>query len=136
VSTPRYPSVFQRLGPALRSGQELNAAFSYPFTSSEYGIVALGATQATAFQLRAGLNQLATVAANTGVKLPQPSPGEFVVVFNDGANPLTVYPYAGELIDGAVSVPLANAKRCIYFCFMNDAGVLLWESAQLGVASA
>lgn len=139
MSIPRYPSPFQPLGPALRSGVELNAIFAADILSSENEIVALGTTQATAFQLRAAINDVATVAANTGVKLPQPVAGMTIIVFNDGASPLQVYGFAGETIDGvagATGVPLANAKRCAYYCFMSAAGVLTWISAQLGVVSA
>lgn len=139
MSTPRYPAPFQPLGPALRSGVELNGIYVADVLSSESEIVALGATQATAFQLRTAVNDVATVAAGTGVKLPQPVAGMTVIVFNDGANPLQVYGFAGETIDGAagaVGVPLANAKRCAYYCFLSAAGVFSWISAQLGVVSA
>ena len=138
MSTPIYPSLFQPLGPALRSGVELNAASAADLASSEYGIVALGTTQATAFQLRAAKNYVGTTAASTGVKLPAPLAGATVTIFNAGASPLTVYGYAGETIDGtagATGVALANALRAVFECF-NNAGTMVWISAQLGVVSA
>lgn len=90
-----------------------------------------------ATKLIAKLNVVATSAASgNAVALPALNPGQSVVVFNDGANPISVFPAAaGVAIDGGsagASVALANAKRCIYYCVA--ANVI--KSAQLGVASA
>jgi len=96
------------------------------------GLTATGTNAGTALALTAGLNRVSTVAAGTGVALPQSAAGLEVTIFNDGASPLTVYGNSTDTIDGSASVTLTNAKRCMYFCFVAGA----WESAQLGVASA
>lgn len=78
------------------------------------GLVATGATQATALPLPAANNFVATAAASTGVILPPSSGGDEVFVFNGGANALAVYPPVGASINGgatnaAVSVPTLKA---------------------------
>lgn len=115
-------------------GSVLNAAFAF-FGSSENSIVAVGTTQATAWLLRAAINVLGTVAANTGVKLPPPTPGLVVTVFNDGASTVKVYGNTTDTIDGtagATGVSLSAAARCQYFC----TDTTKWESALLGAVSA
>lgn len=53
-------------------------------------------------------NVVATVAAGTGVRLPGAAgAGLSVVVWNDGANTLTVYAPSGGNINGSASVTLA-----------------------------
>lgn len=128
------PAPFQP-GPRLIDGSDLNRALAQPDYSVETGIVATGANAAGAFQLRAAVSVLATVAAATGVKLLNLPIGSSQIVFNDGANPVTVYDANGNTIDGtagATGVALANAKRCQYW----RTGLTTWESAQLGAVSA
>ena len=118
----------------LIDGNDLNSASSLTRGSVESGIVATGTTIADAYQLAAGISQVATAAANTGVKLANLNIGESQDVYNDGANPLVVYS-ANATIDGtagATGVALANAKRCRY-TRMTAANI---ESAQLGAVSA
>jgi hypothetical protein len=98
---------------------------------------------AGALQLMAQINDVTTVA-NSGdcVKLPVPkAAGAAIVVFNAGADPMSVYPSGAlDTIDGGsagAAVTLTNAKRCIYFPIAIAAnGAVTWVSAQLGVASA
>ena len=80
-------------------------------------LTATGSTTADALQLSAVLNNVATTAASTGVKLPPAEMGAMVVVFNSGANSLTVYPIAGTTIDGGSSVAIATGKERIFFGF-------------------
>lgn len=128
--TPMQP------GARLLDGSDVNKSLAQPQYSAEDTITALGTTVADAFQLRAAVSWLSTVAAATGVKLPlRLGPGAEVVVYNDGANPVQVYDAEGNTIDGvagATGVPLANAKRCIFTKKPSGA----WASAQLGVVSA
>jgi|SRR5882762_1812846 len=60
----------------------------------QYGITAAGTTQATATPLPAGVYLLEadTVAASTGVNLPTCVPGTQIILYNNGAQTLTVYP--------------------------------------------
>jgi hypothetical protein len=57
------------------------------------GIVAAGNSKATAFQLPAGVQfyEVDTVAASAGVLLPAAKQGQWISVFNNGANALSVY---------------------------------------------
>ncbi len=122
-------------GPRLTDGSDLNKALANPALSVESGIVATGTTVADAFQLKATINQLATVAASTGVKLPLANIGQSVTIYNDGASAVTIYDAHGLTIDGtagATGVALTNALRAI-FTRMTATN---WESAQLGVVSA
>lgn len=125
------PQVFAP-GQALQDGSLLNKILANPGYSTDYGETATGANLAGALQLAAQITQLAVVAANTGVALAALTAGQSQDIYNDGANPLTVYALAGYTIDGAASVPLANAKRCRYTCLAP--GII--ESAQLGAVSA
>ena len=56
-------------------------------------VSAAGTTLATATVLKASMNRVSTVGASSGVALPAGMmPCDSVVVFNAGANLLTVYP--------------------------------------------
>lgn len=127
------PQPYAISGPHLISGSSLNTNFANPAVSSGYNLTATGAALASALLLTTALCQFSTVAANTGAALAAMKPGQSQVIFNDGASPLTVYALnANYTIDGAASVPLANGKRCVYFCV--SPGIII--SAQLGVVSA
>lgn len=91
-----------------------------------------GGTKLTAIN-----NVIATSAASgNAVVLPALLPGQAVYVYNDGANPIKVFPAAaGVAIDGGsagAAVTLTNAKRAEFICVA--ANVI--KSAQLGVVSA
>lgn len=79
-----------------------------------------GTTNADATALAGDIVTLATVAANTGVILPTMNQGDWVVIGNQGANALLVYPPAGGQINaltrtsGGFSV--TNAKVGLFFC--------------------
>lgn len=68
-------------------------------------LTAAGASQATGLQLVAMINNVTTAAAGTGVNLPASSPGLQVIVMNNGANSLLVYPAQGasDTINGAAA---------------------------------
>ena len=64
------------------------------------GISAAGTTQATATELINGINYVSTVASGSGVTLsPNATPGGFQLIYNAGANALTVYPPSGAKIN-------------------------------------
>src|SRR5580698_2508933 len=74
------------------------------------GLVATGANQAAALSLISTMNIFATVAASTGALLPNPDGKDVIIVVNNGANPLSVYPQGTQTINGgsasaALSVP-------------------------------
>lgn len=87
--------------------------------------------------LTEALNRVTTVAnAGDAVTLPALAAGQSVVVFNDGANPASVFPNgASDAIDGGsagAAVTLTNAKRAVFVCVAANTIV----SAQLGVPAA
>lgn len=67
--------------------------------SAATGLTATGTNQATAYALTAKSNSFSTVAAGTGVILTG-SVGDDQLVYNGGANPMTVYPASGAGING------------------------------------
>lgn len=86
----------------------------------ETGLVATGSSsQANARPIMAVFNRFATVAANSGARLPFGLPGNYEVnVLNGGANALLVYPPVGYKINGgstnaALSVAAAASVRLI-----------------------
>lgn len=94
-------------------------------------------TLAGATALTTKINFVAT-AANSGdaVSLPPLSPGQSVTVFNDGANPIKVFPAAANVqIDGGsagAAVTLTNARRATFYCKSATA----ITSAQLGAVAS
>jgi hypothetical protein len=88
------------------SYQELKGAPQLAAT----GLTASGSTQGTALAITASVNNVTTVATNTGVVLPIPSPGDRISVVNNGANALNVYPASGGTIgDLATNAPTSLA---------------------------
>jgi hypothetical protein len=77
-------------------------------------LTATGSAAGDALALSAVFNRVSTTAASTGVKLPPAEAGAMVVVANDGASSLTVYPQTGSTIDAASSVAIATTKRRIF----------------------
>jgi hypothetical protein len=78
--------------------------------SPETSITATGATAGTARNLTKCFSLVTTVPAGTGVRAPSPGAqnisGQPVVVFNQGANTLNVYPPSGGQIDAlGVDIP-------------------------------
>lgn len=87
--------------------------------------------------LTARINRVNTSAASgNAVKLAALSPGQSQTIYNDGANPISVFPAAaGVAIDGGsagAAVTLTNAKRAVFTCTATNVVI----SAQLGVPSA
>lgn len=83
-------------------------------------ITAAGTTQATATALTTSNNQITTAASGSGVILPATQQGDWVVLYNGGANAVAVYPNVGAKINSLTtngSALLAPNTACIYFCF-------------------
>lgn len=94
-------------------------------------LAAGGATQATATALTEDLNEIAPVGLGSGVMLSALKPGQSQTVFNNGANPLNVFPQVGVQIDTlGANLPyvLAAGKTQIYSCY----GTTEIRSLQLG----
>lgn len=69
---------------------------SLPTLLAVSSISAAGTGQSTATQLAAAINNVTTVSSGTGVNLPASAIGLPIVVINNGANPLLVYPLQGS----------------------------------------
>ncbi len=81
--------------------------------ASATGLTAAGTTQATGLVLTRDINVVTTAATGTGVVLPNFGIGAEVLVINQGANPLTIYPFSGGSIGvvqvGPSALPLSFA---------------------------
>jgi hypothetical protein len=88
------------------------------FKSIAIGISAAGSTQGTATALTKTFNVISTVGAGQGVKLPSPEAGEILLVANQGANALSVYPDTGHSINNLASnaaLSVATDTRRLFF---------------------
>jgi hypothetical protein len=81
-------------GFAAIDGTWLNGLAGGTNYTYQSGLVAAGTNQATALQLPAGIYMLEvdTTSSSTGVALPPCIPGTQTILYNNGANPLAVYP--------------------------------------------
>lgn len=93
-------------GPASQIGQ-----------SAGTGLVAAGTTKAGALVLTAGLNVFATVSSSKGCLLPPASGSPAVVIFNGGANALSVYAAGTDVINAnsaGAAFSVTNAKSAVF----------------------
>ena|SRR5579859_7833837 len=91
-------------GPGLVDGAWLNGLAGGLNNAYISGITAAGTNQATATQLPTGyyLLEIDTAAASTGVTLPTCIPGTDMLLYNNGAQTVTVYPaVANDPVTGA-----------------------------------
>jgi len=82
--------------------------------------VSAGTTNADATALSGDIVTLTTVAAGTGVIMPAMNQGDWVVVGNQGANALLVYPPSGGQINALTRTTggfsIAAAKQAVFYC--------------------
>ena len=81
-------------------------------------LTAAGTSQGTALALNADICFISTAAANSGVKLYAGMPGDSQIVYNAGANTVTVYPPTGAKINNAATnagVLIAVNTFCEFF---------------------
>lgn len=95
----------------------------------DVNLTAIGSSQATALPIQAMYSRFTTVAASTGCILPDfgTVPGQEIIVRNQGANALAVYPPVGKSINGgsvnaAVSPGAGTNTR-----FVTDASGNYWS---------
>lgn len=82
-------------------------------------ITAAGTAQANATLITNNINIATTVPVNSGVKLPVAVAGYRIIIRNNSANTLRVYPNTGANINGGtinVAVTLGNSAAVEYFC--------------------
>ncbi len=90
-------------------------------------VVAAGTSAGNATAITYVYNNVTTVAAGAGVKLPPTEMGETIIVRNGGANPLTVYPYdAGSSINSAGSGLINVGCSAMFYAVSNT----VWEELQ------
>ncbi len=82
-------------------------------------VSAAGTTITSATDLAADINYVSTVAASSGVQLPWGEIGDYVLVYNGGANSLSVYPPStahqiNQIAAGGAHI-LATNTSCMYF---------------------
>ena len=81
-------------------------------------ITAAGTVITDATDLVFSINPVTTVAANSGVQLPLLQPNESVLVYNQGANMLRVYPGASTVAINSLTAgnphTLATNTACTY----------------------
>lgn len=80
-------------------------------------LTATGSTQADALPLASSFSIFGTVAGSTGALLPPAGGQQPFVIVNAGANPLTVYPSTGQIINNAsanTGFTVTNAKTAIF----------------------
>ncbi|MEK6746512.1 MAG: DUF2793 domain-containing protein [Pseudomonadota bacterium] len=88
------------------------------FKSIATSVSAAGSTQGTATALTKSFNEITTVASGQGVVLPSPEAGEIIMVANQGANALNIYPATGHSINNLsanTAQSLATDTRKIFF---------------------
>lgn len=81
-------------------------------------LTAAGTTQAAALALTASINVVTTAAAGSGVRLPAPGIGGEIVVRNQGANAVNIYPPTNGIINAlaanaAFSLAAGTAARFV-----------------------
>ena len=96
--------------------------------STQTGVVAhAGGGQGAATQITAMQVQVSTVATTAdSVKLPASQPGLEIVLVNNGANSMNVFPATGEQINGGganVAAAQAAAAVTFYMCFVTGSWV-------------
>jgi hypothetical protein len=89
-------------------------------------------SQANAFAITSAVNVFSTVAANSGGILPATAEvGSSVEIYNQGANPLLVYPHVGGTINALSansSFSLTNAKSGIFKRISGTAWVSIFSA--------
>ena len=92
------------------------------------GLVAAGTTQATALLLTTRWAQIATAAANSGVRLPSGVRNSGMVrVRNDGANSVKVYPPVGGKVNGGTTNASVTVAAGATGLFVADGNGNYWQ---------
>lgn len=105
--------------------------------SSQSGITAFATGgQASAFQITKDISRITTVAtANDSVKLPVAVAGLEIVVINDGANSLDIFPATGESIDALTTNAAYSLTTTQKNVRMVSPASGIWRSASGGGGS-
>ena len=128
IGTPPLPGI----GPSLIDGQWLLGLAGGTNYTFQNGLTAAGTNQATALQLSAGINmfEIDTVAAGTGIALPQCIAGTNFDIRNAGAQTLSIYgsatvnplTAANDTINntaGSTAYTITTNTNATFFCAKN-----------------
>lgn len=83
-------------------------------------ISAAGTTQGTATAITTSNNFITTAAASSGVILPSVQQGDWLIIYNGGANAVLIYPPLGSKINQIATngaMTLSPNTNAIFFCF-------------------
>lgn len=98
----------------------LNTLTVAAMTDVATGLTATGSNQSGAYEVTSAKNAFSTVAASTGAKLDdQAIAGDSQLIYNGGANALTVYPPSGAQINALgtnAGMLLAIRTSCEFHC--------------------
>ena len=113
--------------PSRVLGSGVNSLTTLCICGDGNGSVTAGGTSAgSATQLTFVYNNISTVDAGAGVKLPQTEQGETIQIVNSGANVLTIYPYdTNSTINGAASLELLAGGSALLSATSNTTWVSL-----------
>lgn len=90
------------------------------FDTAAGSLTATGSSQTDALVLTSNFNRFGTVGSSTGAVLPAARSQGPVVIYNGGANALTVYPNGSEKINNTTSFSVTNAKSAVFFAAGNE----------------
>lgn len=101
-------------------GSGLNTLTVASMTDVATGLTATGSDQSGAFEVTTAKAAFSTVAASTGAVLDSDAaPGDTQMIYNGGANALTVYPPSGAKINGLATnagILLGTNTACEFYC--------------------
>lgn len=89
-----------RAAQVMGGGYSAGQVLALNGTQSATTFAAAGTTQGTATSITAASTYVGTAAASSGVVLPSSQPGDEFLIYNGGANALTVYPHSGGKVNG------------------------------------
>lgn len=120
-------ATFSSTGVTMGSGKAI-------VPNTAVGLTAAGSTQGDALALTAEINQVGTAAASTGVRLWNAPVGTEILVINEGANSLSVYPPSGHTLAGkSVNVHVSAAANAGVACLKKT--TVLWYCRTVARAS-
>ncbi len=101
-------------------GSGLNTLTVEAMKDASVGLTATGTVQGDAYEVTTSKAGFSTVAAGTGAILDSDAAaGDSQMIYNGGANALSVYPPSGASINNAAAnaaVLVPSASACEFFC--------------------
>lgn len=116
-------------GASLRIGTQtyINAA-GYEVQPIATGLTSAGTTQATALVLSKQRSIITSVAASSGVVIPNAGIGVEIEIVNRGTNTLLIYPFSGGLIDAQAANVSVTAASNTTRRFLIASATQIWST--------